>query len=63
MGIFVPNISFGPLVIEAVRGVTNLHLDVHLMVSQPEQMMRRVPKPEPMASQFIMKRRCMFIER
>ncbi len=43
-GHFVPNISFGPLVIEAVRGVTDLHLDVHLMVSQPEQMIEASAK-------------------
>lgn len=35
-GQFVPNISFGPLVIEAVRRVTKLPLDVHLMIEQPE---------------------------
>ena len=36
-GQFVPNISFGPMVIEAVRGVTKLPLDVHLMIEQPER--------------------------
>ena len=34
-GHFVPNISFGPPVVEAVRRVTELTLDVHLMISQP----------------------------
>ncbi|MEX2426588.1 MAG: ribulose-phosphate 3-epimerase [Thermomicrobiaceae bacterium] len=36
-GRFVPNISFGPLVVSAVRGTTELPLDVHLMIDQPER--------------------------
>jgi ribulose-phosphate 3-epimerase len=36
-GHFVPNISFGPLVVEAVRGFTDLPLDVHLMIEHPER--------------------------
>jgi ribulose-phosphate 3-epimerase len=36
-GMFVPNITFGPMVIEAVRRVTNLPLDVHLMIEKPER--------------------------
>jgi len=35
-GHFVPNITIGPLVVEAVRKITNLPLDVHLMISNPE---------------------------
>ena len=35
-GHFVPPITFGPLVIEAVRRVTALPLDIHLMVADPE---------------------------
>ncbi|MEM7034927.1 MAG: ribulose-phosphate 3-epimerase [Chloroflexota bacterium] len=35
-GQFVPNISFGPLVIEAIRPLTTLPLDVHLMIEHPE---------------------------
>jgi ribulose-phosphate 3-epimerase len=34
-GHFVPNISFGPAMVAAVRQRTRLPLDVHLMVSQP----------------------------
>ena len=34
-GHFVPNITIGPLVVEAVRRVTDLPLDVHLMVEDP----------------------------
>lgn len=36
-GRFVPNITIGPLVVEAARRVTNLPLDVHLMIEQPER--------------------------
>jgi ribulose-phosphate 3-epimerase len=34
-GHFVPNITFGPGVVEAIRKVTKLPLDVHLMISDP----------------------------
>jgi len=43
-GHFVPNISFGPAMVEAVRPLTKLHLDVHLMCSKPEVLL------EPFAS-------------
>ena len=36
-GRFVPNISFGFPVVEAVRRATNLPLDVHLMIEEPER--------------------------
>lgn len=36
-GHFVPNITIGPLVVEAVRRVTELPLDVHLMISEPDR--------------------------
>jgi ribulose-phosphate 3-epimerase len=36
-GQFVPNITFGPLVVEAVRRVCGLPLEVHLMVMDPER--------------------------
>ncbi|HEX5471954.1 MAG TPA: ribulose-phosphate 3-epimerase [Lacipirellulaceae bacterium] len=35
-GHFVPNISFGIPIVEAVRRITKLPLDVHLMISQPD---------------------------
>jgi len=35
-GHFVPNISFGPQVVKAVRPLTKLFFDIHLMCSQPE---------------------------
>lgn len=36
-GRFVPNITIGPLVVKAVRSVTSLPLDVHLMIVEPER--------------------------
>lgn len=36
-GHFVPNITIGPPVVAAIRPHTNLPLDVHLMIEQPEQ--------------------------
>lgn len=36
-GHFVPNITIGPVVIEAIRKVTKLPLDVHLMIENPEK--------------------------
>ena len=36
-GHFVPNISIGPLIVRALRPVTSLPLDVHLMIEQPER--------------------------
>jgi len=36
-GHFVPNITIGPLIVEAVNRVTDLPLDVHLMIERPDQ--------------------------
>ncbi len=36
-GHFVPNITIGPVVLKAVRRVTTLPLEVHLMITHPEQ--------------------------
>ncbi len=36
-GTFVPNISFGPRVVAAVREATTLELEVHMMVAEPER--------------------------
>ncbi len=35
-GHFVPNLTFGPLVVEAVRRATRLPVEAHLMVERPE---------------------------
>jgi ribulose-phosphate 3-epimerase len=36
-GMFVPNITIGPLVVAAIRPVTTLPLDVHLMIEEPDR--------------------------
>lgn len=36
-GNFVPNMSFGPDVIKAIRPVSNIFFDVHLMIDRPER--------------------------
>ena len=36
-GHFVPNITIGPLIVKALRPVTKLPLDVHLMIENPER--------------------------
>ena len=35
-GKFVPNITFGPIVVKAVKRTTNLPIDVHLMIENPD---------------------------
>ncbi len=35
-GHFVPNLTVGPPIVEALRGVTSLQLDVHLMITNPD---------------------------
>ncbi len=39
-GHFVPNISFGPPVVETVNRITDLFLDTHLMIENPEKYLR-----------------------
>jgi ribulose-phosphate 3-epimerase len=36
-GHFVPNLTIGPPVVESIRKATRLHLDVHLMIEEPER--------------------------
>ena len=38
-GHFVPNLSFGPLFMEAMRPISQLHFDAHLMVSNPAELL------------------------
>ena len=39
-GHFVPNITFGPFIVEAVKRVAHLPVDVHLMIEKPAQFAR-----------------------
>lgn len=34
-GVFVPNLSFGPMIVQVIRKATRLPLDVHLMIVEP----------------------------
>ena len=43
-GRFVPNITIGPLIVEALRPVTKKPLDVHLMIVQPENYVEEFAK-------------------
>ncbi|AMA62521.1 MAG: ribulose-phosphate 3-epimerase [Kurthia gibsonii] len=43
-GHFVPNISFGSLVMDAIKPYTNLPLDVHLMIENPDQYIEQFAK-------------------
>src|ERR1700755_842292 len=36
-GHFVPNLTIGPPVVESIRKCTQLHLDVHLMIENPDR--------------------------
>lgn len=36
-GVFVPNLTFGPMVVDAINTVTDLELDTHLMIINPEK--------------------------
>jgi ribulose-phosphate 3-epimerase len=40
-GLFVPNITLGPMVVEAIRRTTSLPLDVHLMIDDPRRYLGR----------------------
>jgi ribulose-phosphate 3-epimerase len=43
-GRFVPNITIGLPVVESIRKATRLHLDVHLMIEEPERWVERFVK-------------------
>ena len=39
-GHFVPNLTIGPVVVEAIRRASRIPLDVHLMINHPEQYLK-----------------------
>ena len=43
-GHFVPNLTFGPPIIQAVRGASNKTFDAHLMVSNPDRLLETYQK-------------------
>lgn len=40
-GKFVPNLTFGPVVVKAVRKITKLPVDVHLMIKNPDALLEK----------------------
>ncbi len=40
-GNFVPNITFGPMITEAIRRLTKQTLDVHLMITEPDRYLKQ----------------------
>lgn len=48
-GDFVPNISFGPGILRTVKRGTDLPVDVHMMVSNPDEVFRDYWMPGPMS--------------
>ncbi|MFC1543478.1 ribulose-phosphate 3-epimerase [Candidatus Neomarinimicrobiota bacterium] len=40
-GHFVPNITFGPLIVEAIRRLTAIKLDTHLMIEKPHRYIKQ----------------------
>ncbi|AYB37168.1 ribulose-phosphate 3-epimerase [Brevibacillus laterosporus] len=43
-GHFVPNITIGPLIVDAIRPITQLPLDVHLMIEEPDRYIAQFAK-------------------
>ena len=43
-GHFVPNLTIGPMIVQAIRESTSLPLDVHLMIKEPEKFVERFAK-------------------
>ncbi|OQY11739.1 MAG: ribulose-phosphate 3-epimerase [Desulfobacteraceae bacterium 4572_19] len=43
-GQFVPNITYGPLIVEASKKVTSIPLDVHLMIEKPDMLIPEFAK-------------------
>ncbi len=51
-GTFVPNITFGPMIVEAIRKLTKLPLDIHLMIVEPIRYIRRFKNSVPYLISF-----------
>ena len=45
-GLFVPNISFGEVVVDAIRSATHLPLNIHLMIREPDNLLTTFMKTE-----------------
>ena len=54
-GHFVPNLTIGPPIVAALRKVTKLPLDVHLMMTNADAFIAGSPRLEPTISRFTWK--------
>ena len=45
-GLFVPNISFGEVVVDAIRAATHLPLNIHLMIQEPDNLLHTFIKSD-----------------
>lgn len=54
-GHFVPNITLGPNIVSAIRPVTKLPLDCHLMIENPENTLKILQKRVQILSRFMLK--------
>ncbi len=45
-GLFVPNISFGEVVVDAIRSATHLPLNIHLMIREPDNLLSTFMKAD-----------------
>lgn len=60
-GQFVPNITLGPNIVQAIRPVTKLPLDVHLMIVDPETTFQHLQKLEQISLLSTSKQLLIFI--
>ena len=60
-GQFVPNITLGPNIVQAIRPVTKLPLDVHLMIVDPENYIPAFAKLEQISLLSTSKQLLIFI--
>ena len=61
-GAFVPNISFGPGVISAIRPISQHFFDVHLMIEMPERHLEAFVRAGADRSPFMLRRALICIE-
>jgi ribulose-phosphate 3-epimerase len=54
---YVPNLTIGPLVCEAIRPHVDVPIDVHLMVKPVDRIIPTSPRPAPTSSPSTRKRR------
>ncbi len=51
-GVYVRNITFGPMIVEAIRKLTNMPLEIHLMIVEPIRYIKRFKNSVPALISF-----------